>query len=388
MSFKKRKEIGIYETAKGTNIYSHLILFAVLLFILVFIVWANHAVLDEVTTGEGKVIPSSQIQVIQNLEGGIVKDILVREGDIVQKGQTLMYLSDTLFLSKYNELIKKQEDLEIELTRIKAEIDDSPLTYDAEIIKNNPDLVAAEIALYKAREGEKKQMEQDIELATKELNMTEPLVEKGAVSPVEVLRLKRTVSELKGELRAYESKTHERYNEARGEYLRVKEELLAADDRLQRTVVRSPVKGIIKQLKINTVGGVIQPGMDILEIVPLDETLLIEAKIKPDDIGFIHPNQRAMVKISAFDFSIYGGLEGTVEQISADTIIDEKDKDPTSYYLIRVRTKKNYLGSEQNPLNIIPGMQATVDIKTGQKTVMDYLLKPLLKTKQKALRER
>jgi adhesin transport system membrane fusion protein len=163
---------------------------------------------------------------------------------------------------------------------------------------------------------------------------------------------------------------------------------MAAKDRVTRTIVRSPVKGIIKQLKINTLGGVIKPGMDIMEIVPVDDTLLIEAKIKPEDIGFIHPKQKAMVKISAYDFSIYGGLKGTVEQISADTIIDEESERPISYYVIRVRTQKNYLGTEAKPLYIIPGMQATVDILTGEKSVLDYLLKPLLKTKQKALRER
>ena len=365
-----------------------MILWTIALFIVIFIVWANYAELDEVTVGEGKVIPSSQIQVIQNLEGGIVKKIMVKQGDVVEPGQVLMLLDETLFRAKYNELFKKREDVNIELMRLKAEMNNQPLKYDEKIKERNPALVSTEIAIFDARKNERDQLKQDVKLAQKELNMTEPLVSKGAASPVEVLRLKRTVSELKGKLHAYNSKTVERYNEAQGEYEALSEEMLAAKDRFNRTTVRSPVKGIIKQIKVNTVGGVIKPGMDILEIVPLDDSLLIEAQIRPDDIGFIHPGQKAMVKITAYDFAIYGGLPGKVEQISADTIIDEQDKQQESFYLIRVRTKKNHLGSDKKPLQIIPGMKAQVDILTGRKTVMDYLLKPILKAKQRALRER
>jgi membrane fusion protein, adhesin transport system len=375
-------------TLSGTKFFSHIILWSIVLFIIVFVVWAKFAILDEVAAGEGKVIPSSQIQVIQNLEGGIVEKIFVKEGEMVGKGQMLMELEDTLFLSKLNESEKQLEDLKIELTRLEAEINGKPLVFDKEIQESNPSLVAAEISLHKARESEKKQLADDIGLATQELKLTAPLVAKGAASKVEVLRLQRTVSELQGKLYAFNSKTLQRYNEAKGEYVKTQTEMMAAKDRVTRTIVRSPVKGIIKQLKINTLGGVIKPGMDIMEIVPVDDTLLIEAKIKPEDIGFIHPKQKAMVKISAYDFSIYGGLKGTVEQISADTIIDEESERPISYYVIRVRTQKNYLGTEAKPLYIIPGMQATVDILTGEKSVLDYLLKPLLKTKQKALRER
>ena len=376
------------DTIKGTRFFTHLILWTIALFIVIFIVWANYAELDEVTVGEGKVIPSSQIQVIQNLEGGIVKKIMVKQGDVVEPGQVLMLLDETLFRAKYNELFKKREDVNIELMRLKAEMNNQPLKYDEKIKERNPALVSTEIAIFDARKNERDQLKQDVKLAQKELNMTEPLVSKGAASPVEVLRLKRTVSELKGKLHAYNSKTVERYNEAQGEYEALSEEMLAAKDRFNRTTVRSPVKGIIKQIKVNTVGGVIKPGMDILEIVPLDDSLLIEAQIRPDDIGFIHPGQKAMVKITAYDFAIYGGLPGKVEQISADTIIDEQDKQQESFYLIRVRTKKNHLGSDKKPLQIIPGMKAQVDILTGRKTVMDYLLKPILKAKQRALRER
>ncbi len=375
-------------SARSTSLYSHLILWAIVLFIIIFYIWAKNAVLDEVAVAEGKVVPSSQVQIVQNLEGGIVQKISVHEGDMVEEGQILMTLSDTLFLSKFNELQKKLDDLQIELTRLEAEINNVELSYSPEMQKNNPELIEAEMGLYNARKNEKKQLQEDIQLASQELDMTVPLVAKGAVSRVEVLRLKRTVSELQGKFLLFNSKTMERYNEARGEFLRIREEMRAAKDRVMRTVIRSPVKGIIKQAKVNTIGGVIKPGMDIFEIVPVDDTLLIEAKLKPDDIGFVHRGQKTMVKISAFDFSIYGGLKGEIEQISADTIIDEEEKDARSYFIIRVRTSQNYLGTEDKPLYIIPGMQATVDIKTGKKTVLDYLLKPLLKTKQKALRER
>lgn len=376
------------DTIKGTRFFTHIILWAIALFIIIFIVWANYAELDEVTVGEGKVIPSGQVQVIQNLEGGIVKKIMVKQGDVVEPGQVLMLLDETLFRAKFNELFKKREDVNIELMRLKAEMNNQPLKYDEKIKERNPALVSTEIAIFNARKNERDQLKNDIKLAQQELNMTEPLVSKGAASPVEVLRLKRTVSELKGKLHAYNSKTVERYNEAQGEYEALSEEMLAAKDRFNRTTVRSPVKGIIKQIKVNTVGGVIKPGMDILEIVPLDDSLLIEAQVRPDDIGFIHPDQKAMVKITAYDYAIYGGLVGKVEQISADTIIDEQDKQQESFYLIRVRTQKNHLGSDKNPLQIIPGMKAQVDILTGRKTVMDYLLKPILKAKQRALRER
>ncbi|MCP0914125.1 MULTISPECIES: HlyD family type I secretion periplasmic adaptor subunit [Legionella] len=390
---KTKKNLGLLtdsspETVKDTHVFSHLIVWAIIICLLIFFLWAKYAVLDEVTVGEGKVIPSRQVQVVQNLEGGIVREILVKQGDLVQRGQILMRLEDVLFASKFKELERKLEDVQIELIRLQAEIENKPLVFDKKIEAANPDLVMSEIAFYKARQDEKKQMLRDIELATKELEMTKPLIKKGAASPVEVLRLERTVSELQGKLHAFNSKTLERYNEAKGEVSRLQEEMQGDKDRVSRTTIRSPVKGIVNQLKVNTVGGVIKPGMDILEIVPLDDTLLIEAKIRPADIGFIRLGQKAMVKLSAYDFSIYGGLEGEVEQISADTIVDEEDKERKSYYLIRVRTQKNYLGTKNNPLYIIPGMQATVDILTGRKSVLDYLLKPLLKAKQTALRER
>lgn len=386
----KKSDLGILEdsspeTLRGPRLFTHIILWTVVLFIFVFIIWAKNAVLDEVTTGQGKVIPSSQVQVIQNLEGGIIQKMMVRDGQIVEKNQVLMLIDDTRFSATYKEALKKIADYEIEIERLQAEVDEKPFKPDTQLSKANPGLVAAEIALYNTRKLELKQLQQGLSFAQKELSLTKPLVAKGAVSEVEVLRLERTVNELASKIINFKSKTLEQLNKSKGELAALKESSLADKDRLSRTTVRSPVKGIVKQVKVNTIGGVIQPGMDILEIVPLNDTLLIEAKIRPSDIGFIHPGQKAMVKLTAFDFSIYGGLEGKVEQISADTITNEKDE---AFYVIRVRTKQNYLGTKEKPLFIIPGMLATVDILTGRKSVLDYLLKPILKAKQTALRER
>jgi adhesin transport system membrane fusion protein len=368
--------------------FTHIILWTAAFFIIAALMWANYAVLDEVTTGQGKVIPSSEVQIIQNLEGGIIKNIFVKEGQIVKKNQILMQIDNTRFMSSYDESERKKDALQLEIIRINAEISKTPPVFPEELKKSQPDLVKDQQSLYESRLREFNQLQVSLELAQKELDMTRPLLKTGSVSPVEVIRLERSVNEIKGSIDKFTSDELDKLNKARGDLSALIEANKADKDRLTRTTVRSPVYGIIKQIKTTTIGGVVQPGSDIIEIVPLDDTLLIEAKIRPADIGFIHPGQKAMVKITAYDFSIYGGLEGTVEQISADTIIDETDKKNESYYMIRVRTEKNHLGTESKPLPIIPGMLATVDILTGQKSVLAYILKPILKAKQSALRER
>lgn len=372
----------------NSKAFAHVILWASALFIVVAILWANYAILDEVTTGQGKVIPSSQIQVIQNLEGGIIKQIFVKEGEIVKKGQILMQIDNTRFMSSYSEAEKKINALQLEIIRLNAEINNTPPVFPDELKKNQPNLVSDQMSLYQSKMNELNQLKVSLDLAEKELNMTRPLLKNGAVSPVEVIRLDRTVSEIKGNIDKFKSDELDKLNKARGDLSALMEANKADKDRLARTTVRSPVYGIIKQIKATTIGGVVQPGNDIIEIVPLEDTLLIEAKIRPSDIGFIHAGQKAMVKITAYDFSIYGGLEGEVEQISADTIVDETDKKNESFYVIRVRTYQNHLGTKAKPLPIIPGMLATVDILTGEKSVLEYILKPIIKAKQSALRER
>ncbi|HSX88634.1 MAG TPA: HlyD family type I secretion periplasmic adaptor subunit [Pseudomonas sp.] len=405
------------------------------LLLIVALTWANYAVLEEVTTGEGKAIPSSKIQTIQNLEGGIVAEIFVREGQVVNKGDTLLRLDSTRFRSNQEESEVDRLALLAQIERLTAEAEGKPLALSQEIIQQSPQLAEDERALYESRQQRlhseqrtlreqliQKQQEQaeflakqqqyrsSLGLIQQELNMSTPLVASGAISAVEVLRLRRSLVEVRGALDAttqalpraeaaanemqsrieqselaFRAEAFKNLNEARTQWQKITASSVAIQDRVSRTTVTSPVKGIIKQLKINTIGGVVQPGSDILEIVPLEDKLLIEARVRPQDVAFLHPGQNAMVKFNAYDYTIYGGLKANLELISADTIVD---KDGRSFYLIQVRTDKSHLGSDEHPLLIIPGMIATVDIITGEKSVLDYLLKPVLKARAEALRER
>jgi adhesin transport system membrane fusion protein len=414
---------------------SRITVWAVSACLLSALVWAHFAVLEEVTTGEGKAIPSSKVQVIQNLEGGIVSEIFVREGQVVDKGDTLLRLDDTRFLSNRGETEADRLALVARLERLGAEAEGRELALPEEITQTAPQLAEDELALYRSRQQRLKseqrtlseqlrQKEQELAefrskaqqyrsslgLLQQELNMSQPLVASGAISEVEVLRLRRSVVELRGSLEAtnlaipraeaamseirskmeeselgFRSDAFKELNEVRTELQKITATSVAIQDKVTRTTVTSPVRGVIKQLKVNTIGGVVQPGSDMLEIVPLDDSLLIEAKVRPQDVAFLHPGQKAMVKFTAYDYTIYGGLKANLELISADTITDEEGN---SFYLIQVRTDKSHLGSEEHPLLIIPGMVATVDIITGEKSVLAYLLKPVLKARSEAMRER
>lgn len=403
--------------------------------ILTALIWANYAVLQEVTTGEGKAIPSSKVQVIQNLEGGIVTEIFVREGQVVNKGDTLLRLDDTRFLSNRGESEVDRLTLTAQVERLAAEAEGRPLLLPQEVIEKAPQVAADERAFYESRQrrldGEQRtlneqlrqktqelaefrsrqeQFRNSLALVQQELDMSVPLVGSGAVSPVEILRLKRNAVEMRGSMNAntlaipraeaaineiksraqeseltFRSEASRELNEKRADLAKISANRIAIDDRMTRTTVTSPVRGIVKTLKVNTIGGVVQPGSDLLEIVPLEDNLLIEARVRPQDVAFLHPGQKAMVKFSAYDYTIYGGLPARLEMIGADTVTDDKGN---SFYLIQVRTDRNHLGGEDRPLLIIPGMVATVDIITGEKSVMDYLLKPVLKGGSEALRER
>ena len=397
--------------------------------------WAHFAVLEEVTTGEGKAIPSSKVQVIQNLEGGIVSEIFVREGQVVDKGDVLLRLDDTRFLSNRGETEADRLALIARVARLGAEAEGREPVLPEEVVRTAPQLAEDELALYHSRQqrlqseqrtlGEQlRQKEQELAefrskssqyrsslgLLQQELNMSQPLVASGAISEVEVLRLRRSLVEVRGSLEAtnlaipraeaamaeikskmeeselsFRAEAFKELNEVRTELQKITATSVAIQDKVSRTTVVSPVRGVIKQLKVNTIGGVVQPGSDMLEIVPLDDSLLIEAKVRPQDVAFLHPGQKAMVKFTAYDYTIYGGLKANLELISADTITDEEGN---SFYLIQVRTEKSHLGGEDNPLLIIPGMVATVDIITGEKSVLAYLLKPVLKARSEAMRER
>ncbi|MCQ4348418.1 HlyD family type I secretion periplasmic adaptor subunit [Pseudomonas stutzeri] len=397
--------------------------------------WAHFAVLDEVTTGEGKAIPSSKVQTIQNLEGGIVAEIFVREGQVVDKGDRLLRLDDTRFASNRGETEADRLALLARVARLSAEAEERELQLPEEIVRLAPGLAADEQALHASRRqglasevailreqlrqktqelaefrAKSQQYRSSLGLIQSELNMSEPLVKSGAISQVEVLRLRRSAVETRGALEAtnlaipraeagvkeverkieeaqlrFRTQALKELNETRTELSKITAASSAIEDRVSRTGVVSPVRGVVKQLKVNTIGGVVQPGSDLLEIVPLEDSLLIEARIRPQDVAFLHPGQEAMVKFTAYDYTIYGGLRARLELIGADTISDEEGK---SYYPIQLRTERSHLGSDDKPLLIIPGMVANVDIITGQKSVLDYLLKPVLKARAEALRER
>jgi len=412
-----------------------LTIWGVIGFFLFLGLWANFAIIDEVTRGEGKAIPSSKLQKIQNLEGGIVAQIYAKEGEIVEVGDPLLRLDDTRFVSNVGETEADRLAMALRVERLSAEVEDRPLKIDEEIRKAAPSQAANEESLYQSRRqqlqdeigGLQEQLVQrqqelrefsskqgqyrnSLQLLRQEISMSEPLVAQGAISQVEVLRLKRAEVENRGQLDAtslaipraesaikeverkidetrgkFRSEALTQLNEARTDLSKAQATGKALDDRVNRTLVTSPVRGIVKQLLVNTVGGVIQPGSDLVEIVPLDDTLLVEARIRPQDIAFLHPGQEAMVKFTAYDYTIYGGLKAKLEQIGADTITDE---DKNTFYVIKLRTERSHLGTDDKPLLIIPGMVASVDIITGKKSVLSYLLKPIIRARAEALRER
>lgn len=411
------------------------ILYATLVFFVVFIVWSSLSKVEETTRGEGKVIPSSHIQVVQNLEGGIVSEILVRVGDVVKKDQLLLKIDDTRFASSFQENRVKYLADKAKSARLQAEAQGVPFRVPDEVMKENPEVGELEQQLYRSRMSElestlsikqmqanqraielqelrakQEELKRTYALLQKELRMTKPLVAQGAVSDVEILRMEREASQKQGEIdtiRHEISRAESSHSEAmtaiREAKLsfsnRAKAELndvlakvgesssssVALKDRLDRTSVRSPMDGTVNRLLINTVGGVVQPGMNIVEIVPREDNLIVEAMIKPSDIAFLRPGQKANVKFTAYDYTIYGSMKANLEHISADSITDERGN---SFYSVRLRTDKSYLGAESNPLPIIPGMVASVDILTGKKSILSYILKPVLKAKANALRER
>ena len=411
-----------------------LLLYTIALFFIVAVVWASHATVDEVTISNGTVVSTRQVQVVQNLEGGILAEILVSEGDLVEAGQVLLRIDDTGFASTFAENEARYWGLLAALARLEAEANGTDMVLPAELA-DAPDVVAAERALMAARKTElnatldvlRVQADQrsleiielehrivglgkSLSFAQEELDIMTPMVAQGVASRVDLIRIQRSVADLDRELesarltipraQAALEEAMQRQTERIAQFrtaaqaaindetvrLRVLEQSLrSTQDRVTRTEVRAPIKGTVQIVTINTVGGVIQPGMDLVEIVPFEDQLFIEARVRPSDIAFLFPGQEAKVKLTAYDFGRYGALDGRLESISPDTIVDERGD---SYYRIRVRTDRSFLGTEVEPLEILPGMVAQVDIITGEKTVLDYLLKPIIKARENALRER
>ncbi len=405
---------------------------AALLALAIFLLWAAIAQVDEITKGEGKAVSSRQLQVVQSLDGGIVREILVKEGDRVLEGQILVKIDTTRFLSSFNESRATYLALLAKAARLRAVADGVDFAPPPEVTQENPALAEQERLVYFNRKAElnaqvgmardqlsqrshelaeaqarHEQASQGHALTSRELALTRPLIKSGAVSDVDLLRLERDVSRQEGEknqtasqitrLQAAIAESRKKIeevelqfkNQARNELSDTQAKInslgegsVALSDKVKQADIRSPVTGTVQRLLYNTVGGVVQPGKDIIEVVPLEDTILLETRVLPKDIAFLHPGQKANVKFTAYDFAIYGGLEARVENISADSIMDDKGN---AFYVVRVRTVKSSMGKN---MPIIPGMIAEVDILTGKKTVLSYLLKPVLRAKQYALTER
>lgn len=407
------------------------LLYSILVVIIILIIWAANAPLDEISRGEGKVIPSQKLQTLQSLDGGLVQEILVREGQNVQKGDLLIKVNPTRFIASFSESRSQLVNLIGEVARLESLVNEVELVLPEEV-KQQPDLVLRETRLYQSSRDELReqqqaltkqveqrqqeyneasaavlQHEQTLKLNKHELEVTKPLLKSGAVSEIDILRLEREVVRVQGELnraKATQARSLSAIDEARSKQREIRLSMInrwrnqliessskldalikaeqGLEDKVLLTDIRSPIHGTIQRLHINTVGGVISPGREVVDIVPLDDKLIVEARIPPKDIAFIKLGQRAMIRFSAYDFTIYGGVEAEVSHISADTITNEKDE---TYYLVQLTTNYSTLHKD---LLIIPGMTTQVDIITGERTVLMYLLKPLLRARTTALTER
>lgn len=418
---------------RSARLWAHVLLFLIGAFFVFFVLWAHQAVLDEVTRGEGKVIPSGQTKIVQHFEGGIVSEIDVREGEVVETGQVLMRVENRTAEAELSEKTEQYNSLLAQASRLQAEASGATeVSFPDVVLEKAPDRARDQIDVFnsnraelrgkiKIRETQRtqatqelrqknaqvKQIERQLQIAQQELQLVTPLVKNGAASQQELLAAQKSVAQLESELEdvklsipqirsqiteatttieqelsAFKNAAQQELSKIRIEAARLREDMVAGQDREKRTDIRSPVRGTVNKILVNTIGGVVRPGDPVAEIVPLEDSLLVEARIRPADRAQLYPGLSAVVKVSAYDFSIYGGLDATLVDISPDTILDEEGK---PYFRVRLSTKETSLG-EDKP--IIPGMTATVDIITGEKTVLDYLLKPILKARENALNER
>lgn len=413
----------------------HVMMVSICVFFLFFFIWASFAELEVTTRGEGKIIPSKEIQKLSTLEGGIIDEMLVKEGDEVKQGQTVARLRDVGATADYGSNEARMLGLKAAIARLQAEVEGRIPEFPADVMEKLPQAVAEEMAAYRANQDkingqtiilqqQKSQRSQELsELQIKSSDvsgqiaiirdrksMVEPLVARGSAPKMELLEFEQQIREKQTELnsvnaampraRAAIAEADARIKDVEStarataqtelsaktsEMTAIEKGLVGLEDKKDRTEIKSPVNGYVKDVKVYTVGGVVQPGQDFIEIVPKDDQLLVEARIKPMDIAFLYPDQPAMVKISAYDFSIYGGLKGKLVGISPDAVTDEKGE---SFYLVKIMTEENALKRKRKVLPIIPGMVATVDILTGEKTVMEYILKPFVKTLDSAMNER
>lgn len=415
--------------------YLIFVVMVILLFVLSAIVWMSWASIDVVIRGSGKVVPASQVQLIQSLEGGIVSEILITEGQLVNVNQSLVKISDIAFASSFEENRLLYFELLAKSSRLTAESDTQEFVINEEVKLNAPQLINSEQSLFNSNKqqlsdtlnileeqinqqlsalqetlSKKRQLERSLKLMKKEINIKKPLVKRGIISEVEYIQLQQREADIEGELETlsisipriqstidearfkkqketldFSNTAKKELNEINAEISRIKEAQTALKDRVKRTTLRSPVKGIVQRLYTNTIGGVVGPGSNVVEIVPQEDALLIELKIKPADIASVSVGQSARLKFSAYDFAIHGSLQSDLTFVSADTITNEEGE---SFYLVRVKPVESFLGHELEPLPIKVGMTAEADIITDKKTILQYLMKPVSRGLDKALRER
>lgn len=412
-----------------------ILLFAVVGFLVIAFIWAAVTELDEVTRGQGKVVPSRNLQVIQSMEGGVLAELHAREGDRVTEGDILMVLGGGMVEGNYRENLQRYHGLQARIERLAAEANQTELVFSPEVTMNAPDVARAETQLYRARQDEldselrvldqqlsqrRQELEElrataetareSIDLAQSELELIEPLVERGLESELTLLQIRRTLNEQRGELSrsrsgveraqaaiqeiqerrtsardAFVSRALSELSEATGKAAELEAILPAQAEQVARTNIRSPVDGIVNRMHLTTIGGVARPGDPLVEVVPLDENLRIEAHIKPSDIAFLYPGQPVRVKLTAYDFARYGGLDGELTVIGADAV--EMPESEELMYPVQVETSGQLYGADGEPLEIIPGMVAEVEILSGKRTVLDYLLEPVVKIRDRALRD-
>jgi adhesin transport system membrane fusion protein len=415
--------------------YLILVVLVISLFVIAAIVWMSWAKIDVVIRGSGKISPASQVQIIQSLEGGIISEILISEGQWVEIGQSLIKISDIAFTSSFEENRLLYLELVARSSRLNAQAFALEFRAEKEVSEEAPALLQSEKSLYDSNQrqleetlsileekinqqqsalqeaqSKERQLKRSLVLVKKEIEIKKPLKDRGIISEVDFLQLQQREAEIEGEIESvqisiprinstieearfkkqeelldFQNKAKKELNEVNAEIGRIKEAQTALQDRVRRTTLRSPVKGVVQRLNFNTIGGVVSPGSTILEIVPQEDSLLVELRIKPADIAYVHVGQTARLKFSAYDFAIHGGLQGTVTFVSADTITND---DGESFFVVRVKPVKSYLGHEAKPLPIKVGMTAEADIITAKKTILSYLTEPVHRGIDKALRER
>jgi len=371
------------------------IIWLIALTVILFIGWASVAWIDEIVRGPGEIVSSSKPQIIQNLEGGILAALYVAEGDTVEPGDVLARLQGTQYQSQVDDLESQIAALEVRKLRLEAEMagltDFEPSMNEEKLV---PAIIASERALLTARledfTSRKLGAKRVSEQAAAELKLLENMLKKEIAPLIEVTRARKVARDAENQLSDIITKTElERageYSDTLAKLGTLRQQIKSAEDQLDRTILESPLKGIVNKLSVTTIGGVVRPGEEILQIIPLDEELFIETRIKPEDIANVKPGQDATIKLSAYDYTIYGSLKGEVYVLSADTFKDERDPKAAPYYKVTLRVDVTHLTERQRNLQIKPGMQATVELRTGEKTVLKYLLKPLYKSRE-ALRE-